>query len=257
MAVKGVKNKKCPCGKRIGRCPIHGGADLCVHETQRLQCITCNPCPHNKLKKQCDQCNNFVCALCTGRRFCSAQSLRSHMRALHSDQAKATKKLRELEVYDALRAAGEQFEYQFYIPIRTCGIQSARKHAFVDFVLYKEWGAIILQVDEYQHTHWKYRNADDVGLDLDVAESVARGSGYKLVILRYNPDEYKVSGRIRPMSDTLRIVTLLRTIRDMKEPPGFQRLFLFYDRVSEHADLPSVSAQWDRATREVSWVIRT
>jgi hypothetical protein len=41
------------------------------------------------------------------------------MRSFHSDNPKALTKARELEVHQALQAAGFQFDYQVHLPFRS------------------------------------------------------------------------------------------------------------------------------------------
>ena len=74
-----------------------------------------------------------------------------HMRTQHSGEAKALTCSKEMKVYQALQNAGVSFQYQLHIPFAGCGIDTETKHARVDFVIAKEWGHIILEVDEDQH----------------------------------------------------------------------------------------------------------
>ena len=164
--------------------------------------------------------------------------------------AKAMSKKKELEVHQALNDAGLQFEYQHHLPFRGCGLESETRCAFADFVIYMPWGVLILEADEGQHSH---QDAScDVRRDFDMAASVALGSAQKIVVLRYNPDAYKVAGATRPTTAKVRRETLVKTIRELEEPMGFRRLFLFYNRDSDDAALPTIAAEWDCVARAVS-----
>ena len=88
--------------------------------------------------------------------------------------------------------------------------------------------------------------------DFDIAASTALGSGQKLVILRYNPDAFRVAGKNRTVSQKDRHAKLLETIENMNEPQGFRRMFLYYDRDAEGSELPTVAKEWAPAAREVS-----
>ena len=56
----------------------------------------------------------------------------------------------------------------------------------------------------------------------------------------------------RTVSKKDRLAKLVATVRDMPEPSNLlTRLFLFYDRDSEDAALPTIAHQWDVATRAV------
>ena len=103
-------------------------------------------------------------------------------------------------------------------------MESETRCAYPDFVIYKRWGAIILEVDECQHA--SYDASCDVRRDFDIAASIALGSAQKLVILRYNPDPYKVAGQTRRTNKKDRHATLMKTINEMEEGVGFRRLFL-------------------------------
>ena len=77
------------------------------------------------------------------------------MRSQHSGNPKALTKQKELVLYQQLQQAAVEFEYQKYIPFAGCGLNPdgayETKHAFVDFVIAKPWGYILLECDEEQH----------------------------------------------------------------------------------------------------------
>ena len=154
-------------------------------------------------------------------------------------------------MYQALREAGIQLDYQLHIPFKSCGLGSETAHAYPDFVITMHWGSLILECDETQHTH--YPSSCDVRRDFDIAASIALGSGQKLVILRYNPDAFRVAGKTHTTSQKDRLAKLLQIITAMEEPEGlFTRLFLFYDRDTEDAPLPTIAKEWDPQARTVS-----
>ena len=171
------------------------------------------------------------------------------MQTCHSGEPKALTKKKELVLYEALQKAGVEFEYQKYIPFAGCGLNSETRHAFVDFVITKPWGYIILECDEDQHR--AYDPSCDVRRDFDMAASVALGSQHKLMIVRYNPDSYRVDGKTRVESKKDRMNRLIRLLD--YEPEAFERVFLCYDACTGES-LPQVAASWDPAAREVSRV---
>ena len=123
---------------------------------------------------------------------------------------------------------------------------------FVDFVIMTAWGAILLEVDEGQHRH--YDPSCDVRRDFDTAASVALGSGHKLVILRYNPDEFKIGGvtyRTTKRERHARLLTLLGRLQGAEPATPFARLFLFYDQKSG-SGLPTVAEHWNEVTKAIS-----
>jgi hypothetical protein len=181
-------------------------------------------------------------------RFSSALRLQGHMQSFHSDDSKALTKRKELVVFNALMEADIQFDYQVYLPFKTCGLESETRHAFADFVIARPWGSIVLEVDEEQHSG--YDPSCDPRRDFDIFASVAMGSAEKVVILRYNPDPYKIGGIARPTSQKERLGKL-RSIITGPEPTE-KRLFLYYDRPSADATLPCVAEHWDIVARIIS-----
>jgi len=171
------------------------------------------------------------------------------MRFQHTDEPKAVTKQKELVLYQALRQAGVAFEYQFHIPFKSCGFTSETTRAFVDFAIIQPWGYILLECDEDQHRG--YDSSCDVRRDFDMAASIALGSEHKLLIIRYNPDGYRVGGKTRVESKKDRMRRLLDLLEH--EPTAFERVFLCYDQ-DEQATLPQVAASWDVSAREVSRV---
>ena len=71
-----------------------------------------------------------------------------------------------------------------------------------------------------------------------------------MVILRYNPDPYKIGGVTRPTSQKERLQRLLSIIEGAE--PAEKRLFLHYDRPSADATLPCAAEEWDVVARIIS-----
>ena len=112
----------------------------------------------------------------------------------------------------------------------------------------RPWGNIVLDVDEEQHS--AYDPSCDLSRDFDIFASVAMGSCEKIVVLRYNPDPFKIGGITRPTSQKERLEKLLSNITGPE--PTDKRLFLYYDRPSADATLPCVAEHWDVVARIVS-----
>jgi hypothetical protein len=167
------------------------------------------------------------------------------MRRCHSGDRRALTKGKEMAVHLTLTKANVSFEYQRHIPFRACGLGSETACAYVDFAIPKPWGYVLLEVDEDQHR--AYDPCCDVRRDYDIAASVALGSGHKLVVLRYNPDTCKIDGKACRIGQSYRRATLLKVLADLDAEPesNFSRLFMFYDRESGGAVLPSVALRWD------------
>ena len=200
-----------------------------------------------------NECNNCRCNVegCSlfGHRFAGAPSLVMHMRSQHSGQPKALTKQKEMTLYQELQKAGVDFEYQHHLPFKSCGLNSETSRAYADFAIAKPWGYILLECDEDQHRG--YDPSCDVRRDFDMAASVALGSGHKLLIVRFNPDSYRVDGKTRVESRKDRMKRLLQLLE--YEPAAFERVFLCYDQ-DGGSTLPQVAASWDVAARQVSRV---
>ncbi len=119
--------------------------------------------------------------------------LLKHMRVKHSGQIKALTKVKELSVYQVLQAANIAFEYQKYLPFARCKLNSETTCAYVDFALTASWGALLVEVDEIQHN--SQDASCDVRRDFDMCASLAMGSGHKVIVLRYNPDSFRIDGK--------------------------------------------------------------
>ena len=180
------------------RCRDCGGTSVCEHGRVRAECCDCggtSVCEHGRLRRKRRDCGNFLCEIQGCPRqdlpFAGAPSLLRHTQTMRGDNPRAVTKSKELEVHQALRDAQITFEYQHHLPFRGCGLESETAHAYVDFALPMPWGYVLLEVDEEQHK--AYDPSCDVRRDFDMAASVALGSGGKLLVLRYNPDAFKIA----------------------------------------------------------------
>ena len=210
------------------QCKDCGGASICQHDKRRSQCKDCGGasiCQHDKQRSQCAECQNLPCTIegCPqfGHKFCDTKSLRDHMRSKHSGEPKALTKTKELDVHKAMQAAGIDFGYQTHIPFRGCGLGSETICAYLDFDITTHWGVIIPEVDEHEHAN--YPAMCDVRRDFDIYASIAMGSRQKVVILRYNPDEFRIDNKtvkVPAKERQRRLVEVLRAwiAEDMRPP---------------------------------------
>ena len=246
----------CEHNRVKAQCRECGGGAFCKHNKKKTQCRECGGgaffCQHDKAKHTCAECCNCACPIegCQkfGHRFAGPTALLRHMQSQHSGEPKAVKTSKEMKVYQALEEAGITFEYQKQIPFAACGLNSETKFAKLDFLVAKEFGYVIIEVDELQHK--TYDPSCDVRRDFDVAASITLGSGHKMRTIRFNPDSYQIDGVTRTTSPKDRIKKLLEALEE-EEPEGFDRLFLFFDSDSD-STLPKVAASWDKAAQEVS-----
>ena len=245
-------------------CRACRGSNVCKHDKLRHNCRICrgsNFCEHGKERYHCAECQNLPCTMegCPqfGHRFSSASKLLKHMRAYHSGQPKALTKSKELSVYQALQTAGIAFEYQKHLPFHGCDMDSETKCAYVDFALTAPWGALLLEVDEDQHSG---RPAScDPRRDFDMCASLALGSGHKVAVLRFNPDNFRMDGKNKKIATKDRHRRLVEVVRAwLTEDPApdkqLARFFMYYDCRSD-SPLPVVAKEWDKEACAVSALV--
>ena len=176
------------------------------------------------------------------------------MRSCHSEHPKALTKRKELAIYQVLRKADVDFEYQKHMPFRSCGLASETSYAYIDFAILTFWGVILLEIDEFQHSH--YDASCDVRRDFDTCASIALGSQQKAIVLRFNPDAFKVAGKTRYTTKKVRYAKLLETIKSWESDPapefGFARFFMYYDADDDAAALPAIAKDWPEDVKAVS-----
>ena len=140
------------------------------------------------------------CSDCGGASVCRACA----------DNPRAVTKSKKLEVHQALRDAQIAFKYQHHLPFRGCGLELETAHTFADFAVPTPWGYVLVEVAEEQHK--AYDPSCNVRRDFDMAASVALGSGHKLLVLRYNPDAFKIAGMTRQTSKKKYHAQLIRLL---------------------------------------------
>ena len=88
------------------------------------------------------------------------------------------------------------------VTINFCG-EGNKRSARVDFVVYRDWGAVLLELDEDQHKHYSVRCDVSRMLDL-LASHVKANRGDKLKLIRFNPDAFSINGRVTKVATSER-----------------------------------------------------
>ena len=131
---------------------------------------------------------------------------------------------------------------------------SGTAYAYIDFAIQKPWGAVLLECDEDQHK--TYDPSCDVRRDFDSCASIALGSQHKAVVLRYNPDAFKIGAVTKRTSKKDRQKKLIDVLESWQEDPapdlGFARFFMFYDATDDMSALPLISQHWGEEICKVS-----
>ena len=171
-----------------------------------------------------DRERRCVCEDC-GVGFMCNNDLNRHKRAIHTARGQQRHKRKEERVARFLVDSGVTFERE--VVVNFCG-EVERRHARVDFTIYRDWGTDIVECDEAQHHH--YPIGCDAGRMLNVfAEILKRGDrAGKLRFIRYNPDAYKVDSVKQKTLQRDRQAALLKVLNS---PPDqqFSASYLFYD----------------------------
>ena len=165
--------------------------------------------------------------------FTTTSQLKCHERVAHSERGQQRQKKREEQVARALTGARVIFDRE--LMVNFCG-EGNRKFARIDFVVYRDWGTILLEVDEHQHDH--YPIGCDAARMLDVfAEQMKLGRAGKIHFIRFNPDEFKDDGVAQKILLKDRLAKLILTI---DEEPALQYsvTYLYYSR--SDSPLPDV-----------------
>ena len=58
-----------------------------------------------------------------------------------------------MAVHESLSHADVQFDYQVHIPFKSCALGSETTCAYLDFVVTREWGILVIEVDEGNIRH--------------------------------------------------------------------------------------------------------
>ena len=113
----------------------------------------------------------------------------------------------------ALSAAGITYDRE--VTVQFCG-EAEKRLARVDFVIYREWGSVLLEVDE--HAHDSYPVSCEAARMLNVfAEQMKQGRAGKYHFIRFNPDTYLEDGAVQKRLLKDRLAALLQTIEHEPE----------------------------------------
>ena len=125
----------------------------------------------------------------------------------------------------ALVNAGIVFERE--VTVQFCG-EANKTLARVDFVIYREWGSVLLEVDEHQHSH--YAVTCEAARMLDIfGQQMRQGRAGKFHFIRFNPDKYEENGVVQQTLLRDRLALMLQTVE--QEPQlQYSVTYLFYTR---------------------------
>ena len=146
---------------------------------------------------------------------------------IHTERGQQRQKKREQQVARALSAA--EITYDREVTVNFCG-EAGKRLARVDFVIYREWGSVLLEVDEGAHD--SYPVSCEASRMLNVfAEQMKQGRAGKYHFIRFNPDAYSEDGAVQKKLLKDRMAALLQTIEHEPERQ-YSVSYLFYTRTN-------------------------
>ena len=134
------------------------------------------------------------------------------------------------------------------VTVQFCG-ETNKTLVRVDFVIYREWGSVLVEVDEHQHEH--YPVSCEAARMLNIfGEQLKQGRAGKIHVIRFNPDEYSEGGvkQKTPLKD--RLATLLQTIE--REPERqYSVTYLYYSRIDGYLPDTCMEAEYPGSLRAI------
>ena len=112
--------------------------------------------------------------------------------------------------------------------------------ARVDFAIYRDFGTVLVEVDEFQHSRYPI-SCESARMINICAEQLKQGRPGKVHIIRFNPDAYTEGGRRAITLLKHRLAKLLRVI-ELAPPQQYSVTYLYYNR----ADSPIPDVCFDR-----------
>ena len=238
----------CEHNKFKWSCRECGGSSICEHNKFRQTCRKCGGngiCEHDKFKYACAECQDFACDLCAGAKFSDRKALEKHVAAVHSERGQQRRKKKEEHLARFLDTTG--FRYKREQVIRFCG-EGNQKFARLDFIIYREYGVCIVELDENQHKHYPIECEAARMMDI-FAEQVKVGRLDKIKLIRMNPDAYAENGRAAKTPLKQRYEALREAI--LQEPAAhFSIKYLFYDQSSPYPEV-CLDPAYPRELREL------
>jgi len=231
-----VKCSGCPHGKRKYNCVPCNGKGICEHLLMRQYCIQCNGsgiCDHKKKRMYCIECG--------GSRLCSScymATVHRHGELCRACQpvARRNARVKEASVAGYLKQWADDSEIPMYTSWNkqvngsnpnVCGAMRP------DF----SWGlathTVVLEVDENQHSDYTPK------CEFQRICNLSGSFGMPMVMLRYNPDAFKIAGDTRITPKSHRLPLLLKRLQHALTtiPSALITVeYLYYSRIQPSAE---------------------
>jgi hypothetical protein len=216
-------------GSRPYLCDFPGcDAAFAQHST-----LASHKCTHTGVKR-------FTCHIenC-GSAFSSSSNLTSHVKAIHSAKGQASKKKQEQRIAKALDKADILYKREHHIDF-SCVPGYTSHYARIDFFIDTHGGRVVfLEVDERQHKYG-YENGQiscDMKRMANVMDSLMlEGNTLPVCFVRYNPDSFRVDGKLQKIAKRDREAKLVSLLQDpsalFPTTAPLSILYCFYDSVN-------------------------
>jgi len=167
----------------------------------------------------------YVCDQC-GAGYAQKTNLNGHVRRAHSEKETLYVKTKEEQVCTVLTAAGIPYRREVVVSFAPIGKDG---YARIDFVLWPDdtYRTLVLEVDEHQHTLYPMRY-DPERIERIVAVRHKLGQTQPLVVVRYNPDAYRVDGMRRGLLRRDRHRILVDTLHHLRHVDVSDLIYVYY-----------------------------
>lgn len=158
--------------------------------------------------------------------FTQEAHLTAHKKGYHTSEGQQIRKKKEQAVARALEKASIEFKREHQITFDCFDETFAR----TDFLIVKDGGILIVEVDEDQHS--AYSTLCDVArMTKIIAALRIEGNTLPIGILRYNPDSFTINDKNQRKLQRNREQTLIQTINEWKfaEIGSFEIQYMFYN----------------------------
>ena len=108
--------------------------------------------------------------------------------------------------------------------------------AYVDYAVYRDFGTVIIQVDEHQHKNHSVPCEAETMLNI-FAEQLKQGKAGKVHIIRFNPDAYQRGGQLVTTTLNQRLSRLVQAIQH-QPVQQYSVTYLYYDQTD--SPLPDI-----------------
>ena len=230
----------CPHGKRQYTCVPCNGKGICEHQLVRQYCVECNGvsiCEHKIKRMYCTECGGSrVCSSCYMVTVHRTGELCKTCQPVANKNARVT----EASVAGHLKQWSDDLKipiYSFWNKQVTGSNPTVCGAMRPDFIWELATHVVVLEVDESQHSHYNPK------CEFERMCNLSGSFGMPMVMLRYNPDAFKISGMTRTILKTRRLPILLQRLQHAltTPPPVLITVeYLYYSRIQPSADNPLI-----------------